>query len=119
MGTQNIEPWVIGTDKKPTIYLYDNNGDDIDIADLQGYGIIVYNSAGTIIGKYGSNIAGYDDTTIYDVEDNHFTVALDKSINTVEGYVKGRIVAIWDDLDFTDSNFESATTLVTLYNSIQ
>lgn len=118
MGTCKIEEWVIGSDKKPTINLYDNTGDAITLADITGYGIRVYDSKGAIMGSYGVNLSGFTDTQIVNVGTSSFDVVLDKAINTVEGIVTGRIFALWVDSDFTDTDFDEIGYSVNLYNSV-
>lgn len=115
---KELEEWVIGSDKKPTIYLYDNTGDALLINQLSAYGIRLFNSQDAIIGSYGVNISGFSSTEIVNIGDSSFDVVLDASINTVAGVVRGRIYTIWTDEDFTDSDFDDIGEEIIMYNSV-
>lgn len=115
---KELEEWVIGSDKKPTMNLYDNTGEAILINSLLGYGIRLWNAEGSVIGSYGVNMSGFSATEIVNIGDSSFDVVLDKSINTVEGIVRARIYTIWADTDFTDTNFDDIGGNINLYNSV-
>lgn len=115
---KELEEWVIGSDKKPTINLYDNTGEAILINSLLGYGIRLFDSKDAIMGSYGVNMTGFSATEIVNIGDSSFDVVLDKSINTVSGIVRARIYTIWADTEFTDSDFDDISGNINLYNSV-
>jgi len=96
---------VIGTpneDKKPQIQLLDSDGNAITLTDLVGYGIMVYAPDGSLIGKYGSNLEGFDDTKIEEVDGTTFEIHLEGAdIPKKTGNITGRTVAKFTDIDFT------------------
>lgn len=115
---KELEEWVIGSDKKPTINLYDNTGEAILINSLLGYGIRLWNAEGSVIGSYGVNMSGFSSTEIVDIGVSSFNVVLDKSINTVVGIVRARVFVVWTDAYFTDTNFDDIGGNINLYNSV-
>ena len=116
---KELEEWVIGSDKKPTIYLYDNTGDALLINQLSAYGIRLFQ----LKRRYNRLLWGkhkwvFRQPEIVNIGDSSFDVVLDASINTVAGVVRGRIYTIWTDEDFTDSDFDDIGEEIIMYNSV-
>ena len=96
---------VIGTpneDKKPQIQFLNSDGNLIDLADLVGYGVIIYNPNGGIIGKFGKNIMGFDDAKLNEIDANTFEIILEgASIPKHSGNITARTVVEFTDPDYT------------------
>lgn len=103
-----LEKWVIGSDKKPRFQIEeDGTGDLIPLVYLSGYGVVFYDHYGTVIGKFGNGLTGFSSAEVNIIDENTFEIALDKSVNTLQGYVFYRLFVAWYDSDFTDDDFNS------------
>lgn len=105
----DIEKWVQGADKKPKFCIKDKTaGTAIPLSLFTAYGVIVFNPIGVEVGRYGTTgMSGFSTGEISAVNATSFEVALDNSLNTMEGIFEYRVCAKWADADFTDSDYET------------
>lgn len=102
----NIDRWVIGSDKLFQFSIQDySTGNDLELALLTGYGVIIYKPDGTQM-KFGYNMDGFSSSEVYAVDATTFEVALDKSLNDMPGIYTYRLCAVWGDVSFSDNNHE-------------
>lgn len=107
-ATVTTERWVIGTDKKPKFNIVDKTAQtNIALSVFSGYGIILYDPNGNEAGRFGTGLTGFSIDEISSVDSYTFEVALDKSLNMIEGYWRYHVCARWTDADFDDSDYET------------
>ena len=88
-------------DKKPQIQFLNSDGNLIALADLVGYGVIVYNPNDGLIGKFGKNIVGFDDTKVNEIDANTIEIILEgASIPKHSGNITARTVVEFTDPDY-------------------
>ena len=95
---------VIGTpneDKKPQFQFLDSDGNMIALADLVGYGVIIYNPNSNIIGKFGKDISDFDNTKVQEIDATTIEIILEGSlIPKTVGNITARTVVEFTDTDF-------------------
>lgn len=102
----DADRWVMGSDKIFQFTIQDySTGEDIELALLSGYGVVIYKPDGTEL-KFGYNITGFSSAEVYAVDATTFEVSLDKSLNTIPGIYYYRVFGVWGDASFTDTTHE-------------
>jgi len=121
----DLEKWVIGSDKKPQFQIFDEpaegatgEAEAINLALFSGYGVIIFAPDGTQ-SMYGTGMDGYSTGEVSVVDETTFEVALDKSINTGPGLVSYQVAVALPDADFTDGNQEIKGEKTPLYWSVR
>lgn len=121
----DLEKWVIGSDKKPQFQIFDEpaegatgEAEAINLALFSGYGVIIFAPDGTQ-SMYGTGMDGYSTGEVSVVDETTFEVALDKSINTGPGLVSYQVAVALPDADFTDGNNEIKGEKTLLYRSVR
>jgi hypothetical protein len=105
----DIEKWVQGADKKPKFCIKDvTSSAAVALSLFTAYGVIIFNPMGDEVGRYGTTgMTGFSTGEISAVNATSFEVALDNSLNTMEGIYEYRVCAKWADGDFTDTDYET------------
>ena len=113
-----IGSFKIGTDIVLVETLYDENGDEILISGLNGYGIELY-AGNNLVGKYGVNLTGFTDSYIEASGTSELTFNFPSSILTKSGDYFGILYLNYTDLSFADGYRDLYSNKVILFNLFQ
>ena len=95
--------------------LYDQNGDEIPLASLVGYGLEL-KRGGTLLGKFGFNLTGFDDQYWEATGASELTFYLPYTLFTKDGAHYGRILINYTSANFPDSLRDLYSNRVNVFN---